>query len=172
MKLVGNFKDWIHPELIDILLKNDGDVMPVYQPEKWRGRPEWDEARIAVENAGWPERNADFCQYHKDTECIRHLNLQMPVDMGKDGHWWIIKLKPGQMQPMHFDPHVVETSKCVRYTMPLLDYVPGHVFVYDNHLLADYKAGDLFLWPDPMILHGVVNISNYTRLTLQISCYD
>jgi hypothetical protein len=55
--------------------------------------------------------------------------------------------------------------------MPLLDYQPGHIFVNDNYLLADYKSGDLFLWDDPMCYHGVVNISMTTRLTLQISAY-
>lgn len=172
MKFVGNYKEWITPELLNILLNNDGEVMPVYQPEKWRGRPEYDAARIAIEDAGYPEQNQTFCQYTRDTECIKHLDLKLPIDIpGPDHHWWIIKLKPGQMQPMHFDPHITQVKNCTRWTMPLLDYKPGHIFVYDNYLLADYKAGDLFLWPDPMIYHGVCNISMDTRLTLQISSY-
>jgi hypothetical protein len=171
MKFIGNYSSWITTELIDILLNNDGKVTPVYQPDKWRGTAEFDKARIELENAGWPGGNHKFCQYTQDTECLKHLNLQMPIDLN-NGHWWIIKLKPGQMQPMHFDPHVTQVENCTRWTMPLLDYKPGHVFVWDNNLLANYKAGDLFKWDDPMCYHGVVNISNFTRLTLQISAYD
>jgi hypothetical protein len=171
MKFIGNFKDWVTPELLSILLNDDGDVTPVYQPDKWRGTPEFDAARKAVEQAGYPDGNHTFCQYTKDTECLKHLDIKMPIDIEGEYHWWIIKLKPGQMQPMHFDPHVTQVSKCSRWTMPLLDYQPGHIFVYDHYLLADYKAGDLFLWDDPMCYHGVVNISMTTRLTLQISAY-
>ena len=96
----------------------------------------------------------------------------MPIEIKETNyHWWIIKLLPGQFQPMHFDPHITQVKECKRWTMPLLDYKPGHIFVYENYLLSDYKAGDLFLWPDPMIYHGVCNISMHTRLTLQISSY-
>jgi hypothetical protein len=171
MKLVGNFKDWITPELLDTLINNDGDITPVYQPDKWRGTPEFDSARIAVEQAGYPNSNHTFCQYTKDTPCLSHFDIKMPVPIEGEYHWWIIKLKPGQMQPMHFDPHVTQVAKCTRWTMPLLDYQPGHIFVWENNLLTDYKAGDLFLWSDPMCYHGVVNISMTTRLTLQISAY-
>lgn len=171
MNLIGNYASWITPELLDILMTNDGDVTPVYQPEKWSG-PDYDSARIELEQAGYPEQNLHFCQYTKDTECLKHLDLKMPIDIQGNYHWWIIKLKPGQMQPMHFDPHIKQVSKCTRYSMPLLDYRPGHVFVYDSFLLKDYKAGDLYEWKDPMCYHGVVNISYYTRLTLQISAYE
>lgn len=171
MKLVGNFKHWITPDLLDTLLNNDGDITPVYQPDKWKGTPEFDSARIAVEQAGYPNSNHTFCQYTKDTPCLSHFDIKMPVPIEGEYHWWIIKLKPGQMQPMHFDPHVTQVAKCTRWTMPLLDYQPGHIFVWENNLLTDYKAGDLFLWNDPMCYHGVVNISMTTRLTLQISAY-
>jgi hypothetical protein len=169
MKLIGNFKDWITPELIDILLTNDGDVTSVYQPEKWVG-VEYNSSRIELERAGYPEQDLHFCQYTKETDCIKHLDLQMPIPCS--GHWWIIKLNPGQMQPMHFDPHVKQVTNCIRYTMPLLDYRPGHIFVCDNYLLKDYLAGDLFQWDDATCYHGVCNISMYPRLTLQISSYD
>jgi len=173
MKFLGNFKNWITAELLETLLINDGDLTPVYQPEKWRNNPDFDEARIAVEKAGYPSGNHHFCQYTKETECLKNLDIQMPIPLErKDHHWWFIKLNPGQMQPMHFDPHVKLTKNCIRYTMPLLDYQPGHVFVEDNFLLTDYKAGDLFEWDRPDSYHGVVNISMNPRITLQLSVYD
>jgi hypothetical protein len=172
MEFIGNFKEWITPELLNILLTNDGEVTPVYQPDKWRGTPEFDKARTELEQAGYPAGNHHFCQYTRNTECIKHLDIKMPIDIDGEYHWWIIKLKPGQMQPMHFDPHVTQVKECTRWTMTLTDYVPGHIFVKDNFLLADYKAGDLFKWTDAMCYHGVVNISNHVRLTLQISKYQ
>lgn len=171
MTPLGNYKEWITPELLNILLTNDGEVTPVYQPDKWQGTPEFDAARIELEQAGYPDGNHHFCQFTRDTECLKHLDLKMPVPIEGEYHWWIIKLKPGQMQPMHFDPHITQVKNCQRWTMPLLDYKPGHVFVWGNQLLTDYKAGDLFLWDDPMCYHGVVNISYHTRLTLQVSSY-
>lgn len=171
MKLEGNFKDWITPELLNLLMNNDGDITPVYQSTKWRGVPEYDQARIELEQAGYPEGNHYFCQFSKNTECLKEFNIKMPIHIEGTYHWWIIKLKPGQMQPMHFDPHVLNVKNCKRWTMPLLDYVPGHIFVWENKLLSNYKAGDLFLWDDPLCYHGVVNISMKVRLTLQISSY-
>jgi hypothetical protein len=78
----------------------------------------------------------------------------------------------GDMQPMHFDPHVIDTQDCQRYTMMLTDFEDGHIFVYDDVLLNNYKAGDLFLWPDAMCLHGAANISMHPRVSLQMSFYN
>ena len=86
--------------------------------------------------------------------------------------WWIIKLLPGQMQPMHFDPHLISTKNPARYTMFLEDWKPGHIFVWEDQYLSNYKAGDLYRWKDPMCYHGVVNIGHETRYTLQITTYD
>ena len=172
MRYIGNYQEWITPELLNILLNNDGEVTPVYQPDKWSGRPDYDDARKELESAGYPAGNHYFCQYTKDTECLQHLDIKMPFDIDRVYHWWIIKLNPGQMQPMHFDPHVKLVENCKRYTMPLADYVPGHVFVYDDYLLKNYRAGDMFEWDDSSCYHGVVNISYTPRLTLQISIHD
>jgi hypothetical protein len=176
MKLLGNYRDWITPELIEVLLSNDGDVTPVYQPEKWAGKEELDKERWKVELAGYPKLNYHFCQFTKDTECIKSLinqDLILPFDVSKPVyHWWIIKLNPGQMQPMHFDPHLIEVKNPTRYTMMLQDYQPGHVFVHDDFMLKDYRAGDLFEWQDSYCYHGVVNIGHAPRLSLQISAFE
>ena len=73
---------------------------------------------------------------------------------------------------MHIDPHLVEVTNPVRYTMFLEDYHPGHIFVWDDQLATNYKAGDLFEWSDPMIVHGCTNISYQNRYTLQITMHD
>jgi hypothetical protein len=56
--------------------------------------------------------------------------------------------------------------------MFLQDWEPGHIFVYDDKIATNYKAGDMFEWSDPMTVHGPANIGYHTRYTLQITMYD
>lgn len=180
MKRIGNYKHWIPQGLLEMILQEDGDVVPVYQPEKWKGKPKWDDARIALENAGYPALDYKFHQYTVQTPCIQEFMKNTgwkyydPVlpHWCEHGHWWIVKYQPGDMQPMHFDPHIVDTKDCLRYTMMLTDFEDGHIFTYENYLLTDYKVGDLFQWPDPMIIHGAANISMNPRISLQLSFYN
>lgn len=177
MKLIGNYLNQLPNGLIKTLLDNDGDVTPVYQPNKWKDKPEYDDARIALENAGYPDLGYKFHQYSIETECLQpfrsQINFRFDIPLQYQYyHWWIIKYQPGDMQPMHFDPHIVNTKDCQRYTMMLTDFEDGHIFVYNDYLLTNYKAGDLFLWPDPMIIHGAANISMNPRLSLQMSFYN
>ena len=180
MKYLGNFIDWIPDGLIDTVRNNTGDITPVYQPEKWRGTPEIEAARIALEEAGYPEQNLKFHQFTRQTQSIKEFmertgwEYQDPVapHNTENSHWWIVKYLPGDMQPMHFDPHVKSKKKCYRYIMMLTDFEDGHIFTYDDYLLTDYKKGDLFLWDDSNVIHGAANIGMETRISLQISYYD
>ena len=186
MHLQGNYKHWIPEGLIQTILDHDGDVTPVYQPDKWRGQADIDRARVELEQAGYPELNYKFHQYTMQTECIKQFqtesylkSLDFNINMMpicpfwcEYSHWWIVKYLPGDMQPMHFDPHLIGTEECLRYTMMLTDYVDGHIFTYDDQLLTNYKVGDLFMWPDAMCLHGAANISMTPRISLQMSFYN
>lgn len=180
MKYVGNYLDSLPKGFVEAILADDGEVVPVYQPDKWRGKPEYDEARIALENAGYPDLNYHFHQYTNETPCIKALGELrylgfVPEDIADceytDFHWWAVKYMPGDMQPMHFDPHIIETKKCRRYTMMLTDFVDGHIFVYNDYMLNNYKVGDMYRWPDAMIYHGAANIAMVPRISLQLSYY-
>jgi hypothetical protein len=81
-------------------------------------------------------------------------------------------LYPGEFQAMHIDPQLTEVNNPVRYTMFLQDWEPGHIFVWDDQYIANYKAGDMYEWSDPMTVHGPANIGYNTRYTLQITMYD
>ena len=48
------------------------------------------------------------------------------------------------MMPMHTDPHTHDDQNCKRYWVPLQDFIPGHVFIYGNSMVANYKRGDVF----------------------------
>ena len=56
--------------------------------------------------------------------------------------------------------------------MFLQDWEPGHIFAYDDKMLSNYKAGDLYEWSDPECVHGPTNIGYTPRLTLQITLHD
>lgn len=180
MIYIGNFIDKVPEGLIETITENDGNHVPVYQPDKWKGNPEIEAALKAVEDAGYPELDYWFHQYDSKSECLRpyfdklewltfYDILPKPFEMH---HWWIIKYLAGDMQPMHVDPHVRGTSECLRYTMMLTDYTDGHIFTHDNKMLTDYVAGDLFLWEDADCYHGAVNIAYKPRISLQVSFYN
>lgn len=175
----GNYLDKIPQGLIDTILAEEGEVTPVYQPEKWSQHETTKEALRRCEKAGYPALGRKFHQFTKNTPCIQPylkdmewLNFSGVVNTDEydEHHWWIVKYGPGDMQPMHIDPHVIWDSKVIRFTMMLNDFIDGHIFVYnDNKFLKDYKAGDLFLWSDPSNYHGAANISHIPRISLQAS---
>jgi hypothetical protein len=172
MKLIGNFSDWITEELVNHLVSSNGDTVPVWQPDRWRGNPMLDDAR---ERARWGYSNNkhNFQQFNTNSPDMQNyiFDFKIPDDNRKLS-WWFVKLLPGQMQAMHFDPHLIECKNPNRYTMFLQDWQPGHIFTWNDSILTNYKAGDLYRWLDPMCYHGVVNIGYETRLTLQITTYD
>jgi hypothetical protein len=53
--------------------------------------------------------------------------------------------------------------------MSFKDYEPGHVLVYDNKLITDYKKGDLFKFTDPDTYHGSSNIGYSPRLVINFT---
>jgi hypothetical protein len=173
MKYIANYAEWITAELMDHLKNSDGDCVPVWQPERWQGNPLLDEFR-ELSRPGYSNNKHNFQQFNSKSMDMSNFNIEMPkMPKSRNSyHWWFIKLLPGQMQTMHIDPHLVEVKNPVRYTMFLEDFQPGHIFVYDDKMISNYKAGDVFEWSDPMIVHGVVNIGYNTRYTLQITMHD
>lgn len=173
MILIKNYADWITPEFMNHIHTHDGDLVPVWQPDRWRGHPMLDEAREKA-RPGYSHRNHDFHQFNPASRDMQNFKFDLPIIEGDERPmlWWIVKLYPGQMQAMHFDPHLIECQNPKRYTMFLQDWQPGHIFTWDNKMLSNYKAGDMYRWSDPMCYHGVVNIGYETRYTLQITTYD
>jgi hypothetical protein len=56
--------------------------------------------------------------------------------------------------------------------MPWQDYQPGHVFLYENKFISEYKFGDLYQYYDSNALHGAANIGHVPRIILQVSTYE
>jgi len=173
MRYIGNYSSWITDDLMNHLKMHDGDTAYVWQPERWQGHPLLDEFREKA-RPGYSHKNHDFQQFNGNSKDMIDFNVVLPdfPDSRKHTFWWFVKLNPGQMQAMHIDPHLVEVSNPVRYTMYLQDFEPGHIFVYNDTMISNYKAGDLYEWSDPMIVHGCVNIGYNTRYTLQVTMHD
>lgn len=172
MIYLANLSEWITPEIMNHIESHTGDTTPVWQPDRWKGHPMLDEARERA-RWGYSQRTHDFQQFNPKSADMQDFKFNLPEIPGDNRSklWWFVKLLPGQMQAMHFDPHLIETPNPERYTIFLQDFQPGHIFVWDNKMIADYKAGDLYKWEDPMCYHGCVNIGYETRYTFQITTY-
>jgi hypothetical protein len=171
MVLIGNYSDWIPLALMEHIKSHDGDTVPVWQPDRWKGHPMLDEARERA-RPGYSNNKHNFQQFNSTTEGMVNIELPAIPNDSRRMFWWVVKLHPGQMQTMHFDPHLLSESNPGRYTMFLEDWQPGHIFTWGDKMLSNYKAGDLYKWSDPMCYHGVVNIGYKPRYTLQITTVD
>lgn len=161
MKYVGNWKKYIPTNLRDRVLSTDGYA----RPRDWP-------AATAVESSEYRKaKNAgyDLSAVHWWVYEEVHLgSLHLPFN---DYHWWITKLYPGQFMPMHTDPHTHERP-CKRYWIPLQDYEPGHVFIYKDSMITNYKAYESYEYIDSHDNHGAANIGHTPRVVLQVTVYE
>ena len=90
----------------------------------------------------------------------------------KDKHitWWFSKMSPGHVMPMHIDK-ADPKIKIHKYWMPWTDYAKGHVFMVEDKIITNYKAGDVFMFDNPGAWHGAANIGHTSRAILQITDY-
>jgi hypothetical protein len=164
MNYIGNYKNWIKQEYIDFMLSTDGTPRPS------GGRnPDSEEFRKAKEH-GYDLSQTYWYIYESDTF---PFEIKLPFNSNLDSMWWGIKMKPGNFMPVHRDPHTYDPAlyQVDRYWMALQDWKPGHIFMYDRQVLVDYKAGDVFHYPDAQEIHCACNIGNSVRLTFHFSTY-
>jgi hypothetical protein len=191
MNYINNQKEYITPELMQILKNKKGDQVPIWDPERGHGHSLLED--ITKKGLSWFGEtipNQTFTIFNFNSEDMKDYNFVLPKlpKIGKNVFWWFVRLNPGELQLMHYDMHVLgvfhqdnkfskvakvsSVSNIVRYTMFLQDWQPGHIFVYDDKTISNYKAGDVFEWSDPELLHGVANLSFTPRYTLQITSHD
>ena len=63
-------------------------------------------------------------------------------------------------------------KNCKRYWVPLQDFIPGHVFIYGNSMVANYRRGDVFQYENSQDEHGAANLSFVPRIVLQVTEYS
>lgn len=174
MKYIGNYSYWLKEQrIIEHLTECQGDITPVWQPDKWTGNPTVEKFK-ELARPGYSSNKHFFHQMNIDSEEMKDYNFSLPLLPKRrlEKNWWFVMLYPGEFQAMHVDPQLLNVKNPVRYTMFLQDWEPGHIFVYDDKIVTNYKAGDMFEWSDPMTVHGPANIGYNTRYTLQITLYD
>jgi hypothetical protein len=152
MNYIGNYKEIIPAKLIAYLSANKG--LP---------RPKTSPVNLINKTTGYELTNTYWHIFEN-----QHIpwSIHTPWTTGRV-HWWITKLVPGDIMPMHKDPQTVNTN-CARYWIPLQDYVEGHVFIISNNLMTDYKAGDVYAYKFSEEVHGAANISYNPRYVLQV----
>jgi len=163
MKFIGNFSNWIDPEWVNYIMNNTGMERPGKSVN-----PDTEEFRKATAS-GYDLSKTYWHSY--DTRSFP-FNVTLPFKTDTIEQWWFIKMMPGNFMPIHRDVFLPERKNYTRYWMPLQDYQPGHIFVYDKLFVTDYKAGDMWVYDDPDTLHGACNIGYTPRLTFQCSTYE
>ncbi len=164
MKFIGNFNSWVDPLWEHKILTTNGQA----RPRDWPPSTAVESAEYSrYESAGYDLNAVNWWVYEE-----QDLNLQitMPWTTG-NVHWWFTKLMPGQYMPMHTDPHA-HNKPCKRYWMPLQDYIAGHVFVYKDQMITDYKTGDVYQFENETDMHGAANIGHTPRIMLLVTEYE
>lgn len=167
MNLVGNYKEWVTEELMS------------YLDSLTTGRISMKDVRVSDEMKSMYDYTCSnpWYTWFGHSEEIAGKNIKLPELPIKRKYlfWWIVRMNPGQFQPLHIDPHMLGATNPKRYTMFLQDYQPGHIFIYgENKMVTGYKAGDLFEWDDGdcFKIHAAGNISYNFRYSVQISLHD
>lgn len=178
MKYIGNYKDWIKDEWISEAVEVDGYRIP-YDFFK--------DDTIANEEAAGQREHTDpsekkIYEVYGTQRTFFHLleSGLLSFDIGnppwlKDNrsvNWWITKMYPGEYIPVHQDILKEKDPHTERYWMPLLDYSPGHIFMYHKTGITSYQAGDVFLYEDPREWHGAINLGSTVRLVMQVTLYN
>ena len=163
MIYIGNYAEWIDPLWEDLILNTPGQA----RPRDWPPDTAIESAEYRrAQEAGYDLTAVNWWVYEK-----QDLNIGVnPPWCNKTIHWWFTKMFPGQYMPMHTDPHAHEQA-CKRFWIPLQDYIPGHIFIYKDELIKDYKKGDVFEFDESTDYHGAANIGHSPRISLLITEY-
>lgn len=164
MYFVENYKEWVTPELINYLESLTTGAVKI-KDVRVSNKLKEDDAVLR----SWSQ------WFHNSSEMKGNVIApKFPVER-KNIFWWMVRLRPGEFQPIHIDPHLLKATNPKRYTLFLQDFDPGHIYIYnENKITVNYRAGDLYEWDvnDYFGLHGAANISYKTRFTMQICMHD
>lgn len=164
MKYIGNYIQDIPSKLINYLLNNDGQPRPNNLSKEAINAYD---TYAKGQDVGY-DLSATYWHIFESQDIPMEI---IPTWTIGKVHWWITKMMPGDMMPMHEDPPTLKHD-CNRYWMPLQDYETGHVFIINDKLITDYKAGDVFAYNVAQDNHGAANIGFTPRLVLQVTEFN
>jgi len=184
LKYIGNWADWIKPEWVEEILITDGPAIPKdyktheemiqkslmghFKEEEWI--EEWKDWQQM--NEAYDYENNFFFEMYDPPDLKFNLYDDRPPFLEFDGPfaWWITKLRPGKFTPMHRDSYSV-AKPTHKYWMAWTDWEPGQVLMTEDDVIIKYRAGDVYKFDDPFILHGAANAGIQTRIALQITTW-
>ena len=164
MKYIGNYKDWIDPSILEIILTTSGEKRPleseIVDQRKSKMYKKWSEAGYDYKRLSW--------QFYYS----EHLgSVPTPFRTDKKYKWWFSKMDPGEMFPLHIDSFPDKEENIKRYWMACQDRDPGHIFIYKD-IQVDWKAGDLYIFEDAREWHGTANIGFIPKVSYQLVIFD
>jgi len=166
IKYLGNYPNWVNPHHLKIILESEGDKRTAYKTEKEIEKQEqvsiWSSLGHELKGAEW------FMYYYGHLGMSAVTDLQIPIDIDGPFNWWYSKINPGSVFPLHVDTFDVTSNKTRRLWIPMQDYQPGHIFIYEGKMLDDYRAGDVYEFENPKAWHGAANIGFEPKISLQL----
>jgi len=160
LRYIGNYIDWVKPEWIEFFKNTQGQPRPPSIPIDQYHTNVYKRAA----ESGYDMTAVHFW-YFKHTNVP--FDIVPPWITTNNYYWWMVKMMPAQYMNMHQDPDV--EKNVVRYWMPWTDYESGHVFIINDELITNYKAGDVFAYAKQDAYHGSANIGYTTRYVLQVT---
>lgn len=166
MKHIGNFAHLIDQRALEFVLSNTGEIRPSEKDKALKRQNNRDTV------TRWEHANYDISKLRWESFTGEHFDWKVLLPFEGEVSWWFSKLMPGDIFPWHIDTYATEGRKAKRYFMAYQDYQLGHVFVYEDKLLAPYKAGDVFEFHDDTVAHAAANIGLIPKISLQLIVYQ
>lgn len=171
VKLIKNNAEWVNQELLTKIISGTGEQRPLIdeQDEPWK-RDQWQrwiDTGYDMKGVSWNM----FYWHHLGMKAMEDLVL--PIDICAERiEWWFSRIDPCCVFPMHVDAFKTECKNFRRFSVPMQDYVDGHIFIYEGKNLEGYRAGDVFEFENPRAWHGAANLSMIPKVSFQFVCYD
>jgi|APCry1669189883_1035261.scaffolds.fasta_scaffold00192_12 hypothetical protein len=169
MKCIGNYAYWIKQEWLDYMTNIEGRSYPS------NPKSELDTHSLAPMIRSGRSANSTICIFY-DKENTG-FNVEPIWSTSKHSEYWFVKLYPGMLQPLHqdelkFDQYGRRNLTHKKYWIPLMDYERGHVFIYEDTLITNYKKGDVYLYDNDQAFHCAGNMGYSTRYSLNLATWD
>ena len=155
MRAIGNINSQIPKWLTDSVLEKEGELRP--------GR-EVAEASVEQRKSYGAMPGAQWRFYYADDLGLTSQPWHIPGI--EDYHWWIVRLDPGCVFPLHVDTFEHESSR--RLWVPLTPPQPGHIFEISGRVFNDFIVGGVYEFDDRLEPHGAANYGRTPKITLQI----